>query len=147
MMSIELKMIWRCECGSRTDVLTDGNCGCKCGDPIYMEWLRMTPETADKMDELEAELAGARAEIEQMAAKIGRLSRRISVDATDRFNEIECKDLLIGQMREALRAVENIGSEYSRMSGNLESIVLSESPELQAVFAALSAAERVTNES
>jgi hypothetical protein len=58
------------------------------------------------------------------------------------FNaEIERKDALIEQMRGALNAVKKIAGEYSRMSGNVDSVVLNESPEFEAVLAALSAAE------
>ena len=68
---------------------------------------------------LESELAEARAEIERMSAKIGRLSRRMQSDASGYFEgserlnselekaraEIERKDELIEQMRDALRWV------------------------------------------
>lgn len=112
------KNVWRCRCGKRVEVLTDENFGdCGCSDPVYgPEYFYMSEECADMLDEMDKDydkqhkqLAEARAEIERLKAEIrdnNYLAARQIVPAEmavdDLYTEVERKNKLIKQMREAL---------------------------------------------
>lgn len=82
-----MKMIWRCRCGKRVEKLTDDNFGCcGCSDPVYgPEYFYMTLECADMLDELDKNYDEQHKELAEAKA------------------EIESKNRLIEQMREALK--------------------------------------------